>query len=105
MVSFNPIVSNQKYGVLYLVLYILAAWQKYSKVKDVKYNEIKKKMLFLINSNEGVTQPAPAPRFSRTQGKIQSSASLIGENSEEILGKWGFTNDQINNMRDNNTIW
>ena len=53
---------------------------------------------------EGVTQPAPAPRFSRTQGKIQSSASLIGENSEEILGKWGFTNDQINNMRDNNTI-
>ena len=53
---------------------------------------------------EGVTQPAPAPRFSRTQGKIQSSASLIGENSEEILEKWGFTNDQINNMRDNNTI-
>ncbi len=53
---------------------------------------------------EGVTQPAPAPRFSRTQGKIQSSASLIGENSEEILERWGFTNDQINNMRDNNTI-
>ena len=53
---------------------------------------------------EGVTQPAPAPRFSRTQGNIQASASLIGENSEEILEKWGFTNDQINSMRDNNTI-
>ena len=53
---------------------------------------------------EGVTQPAPAPRFSRTQGKIQSSASLIGENSEEILEKWGFTNAQINSMRDNNII-
>ena len=53
---------------------------------------------------EGVTQPAPAPRFSRTQGNIQSSASLIGENSEEILEKWGFTNNQINSLRENGTI-
>ncbi len=52
----------------------------------------------------GVTQPAPAPRFSRTQGNIQSSASLIGENSEEILEKWGFTNNQINSLRENGTI-
>ena len=50
---------------------------------------------------EGITQPAPAPRFSRTQGTIQSSANLTGENSEEILEKWGFTNDQISNLREN----
>ncbi len=48
---------------------------------------------------EGITQPAPAPRFSRTQGTIQSSANLTGENSEEILEKWGFTSDQISNLR------
>jgi alpha-methylacyl-CoA racemase len=50
---------------------------------------------------EGITQPAPAPRFSRTQGTIQSSANLTGENSEEILEKWGFTNDQISDLREN----
>jgi alpha-methylacyl-CoA racemase len=53
---------------------------------------------------DGVTQPAPAPRFSRTQGTIQSSASLIGENSEEILKEWGFTSDQISNLRGNCAI-
>ena len=53
---------------------------------------------------EGITQPAPAPRFSRTQGTIQSSANLTGENSEEILEKWGFTNDQISNLRENCVI-
>ena len=53
---------------------------------------------------DGVTQPAPAPRFSRTQGTIQSSTSLIGENSEEILKEWGFTSDQISNLRENCAI-
>ena len=53
---------------------------------------------------EGITQPAPAPRFSRTQGTIQSSANLTGENSEEILEKWGFTSDQISNLRENCVI-
>ena len=53
---------------------------------------------------EGVTQPSPAPRFSRTQGDIQSSAALIGENSEEILESWGFTSEQINELRKNNAI-
>ena len=53
---------------------------------------------------DGITQPAPAPRFSRTQGTIQSSTSLIGENSEEILKKWGFTSDQISDLRENCAI-
>ena len=53
---------------------------------------------------EGVTQPSPAPRFSRTQGDIQSSAALTGENSEEILENWGFTSEHINELRKNNAI-
>lgn len=39
----------------------------------------------------GVTQPAPAPRFSRTQGEIQGPAAKVGEHNEEILQGWGFT--------------
>ena len=37
----------------------------------------------------GITQPAPAPRFSRTPGAIQRQAPLPGEHTEEILADWG----------------
>jgi alpha-methylacyl-CoA racemase len=42
-----------------------------------------------------VWQPAPAPRFSRTQAEVHRCAAAIGEHSEEILREFGFTNDQI----------
>lgn len=48
---------------------------------------------------DGVTQPAPAPRFSRTQSKIASPAALIGEHSEEILADWGFESAEIEQLR------
>ena len=40
---------------------------------------------------QGVTQPAPAPRFSKTPGAIQSSPAGIGEHSDEILKDWGIS--------------
>lgn len=49
---------------------------------------------------EGVTQPAPAPRFSRTPSTIQSSAAIAGEHSEEILADWGFSEKEINELKD-----
>ncbi len=51
-----------------------------------------------VNVN-GVTQPAPAPRFSRTQGAIQSPAALVGEHSEQILADWGYTETDIAQLR------
>ena len=53
---------------------------------------------------QGVTQPAPAPRFSRTQGKIQSPAVLTGENTEEVLSDWGFSDSEISSLKMNNMI-
>ena len=53
---------------------------------------------------QGVTQPAPAPRFSRTQGKIQSPAALTGENTEEVLSDWGCSDSEISNLKMNNMI-
>ncbi len=44
---------------------------------------------------EGVTQPAPAPRFSRTPSAIQAPAAIAGEHSEDILSDWGFSEAQI----------
>ncbi len=44
---------------------------------------------------DGVTQPAPAPRFSRTPTTVQAPAAMAGEHSEEILNDWGFAPDEI----------
>lgn len=53
---------------------------------------------------EGVTQPAPAPRFSRTPGAIQSSAAMAGEHSEEILQQWGFAEEEIAELKAANAV-
>lgn len=37
----------------------------------------------------GVTQPAPAPRFSRTPSTIRSAPPLPGEHTREALTAWG----------------
>ena len=41
----------------------------------------------------GVTQPAPAPRFSRTVAEVQGPPQQA--DSEATLSKWGFTTDEI----------
>jgi alpha-methylacyl-CoA racemase len=44
----------------------------------------------------GVTQPAPAPRFSRTPGAIRSPAPTVaGQHSTEVLRDWGFAGSEI----------
>jgi alpha-methylacyl-CoA racemase len=40
---------------------------------------------------EGVTQPAPAPRFSRTPAAIAGPPSAPGRDSRDILLDWGFS--------------
>ena len=43
----------------------------------------------------GVTQPAPAPRFSATPGAIQGPPPRIGAHDEEALADWGFSRSEI----------
>ena len=38
---------------------------------------------------EGVVQPAPAPRFSRTPSSIQRPPPLPGAHTDEVLRDWG----------------
>lgn len=40
---------------------------------------------------EGVVQPGPAPRFSRTKPKIQRPPAKPGEHTDEGLRDWGFS--------------
>jgi alpha-methylacyl-CoA racemase len=40
---------------------------------------------------EGVLQPAPAPRFSRTTAELRSPPARPGEHTDVALADWGFT--------------
>ena len=39
---------------------------------------------------DGVTQPGPAPRFSRTPGAVERPAPRAGDHTDEILGELGL---------------
>ncbi|PBC56293.1 CaiB/BaiF CoA-transferase family protein [Rhodococcus sp. ACPA1] len=47
----------------------------------------------------GVVQPAPAPRFSRTPGAIQGPPAAPGQHTDDVLGDWGFTAEQLAALR------
>ena len=46
---------------------------------------------------DGVTQPAPAPRFSRTPPKIQSPP--LGPETEAVLKAWGISEEEIASLK------
>jgi alpha-methylacyl-CoA racemase len=48
---------------------------------------------------DGVVQPGPAPRFSRTPSKIQRPPARAGEHSEEVLRDWGFSPAELEQLR------
>jgi alpha-methylacyl-CoA racemase len=48
---------------------------------------------------EGVVQPGPAPRFSRTPSKIQRPPAKPGEHTEEALREWGFSASELEKLR------
>lgn len=47
----------------------------------------------------GVTQPAPAPRFSATPGAIQGPPPAIGAHDTEALTDWGFSGAEIDALK------
>jgi alpha-methylacyl-CoA racemase len=53
---------------------------------------------------EGVFQPAPAPRFSRTVPEIQGPPPLPGEHTEEALREWGLTDAELTELRGSGAI-
>jgi alpha-methylacyl-CoA racemase len=53
---------------------------------------------------DGVVQPAPAPRFSRTPSKIQRPPARPGEHTEEALKEWGFNASELERLRSSGAI-
>jgi len=48
---------------------------------------------------DGVVQPAPAPRFSRTPSAVQRPPANPGEHTEEALRAWGFSAAELEQLR------
>ncbi|RLC01595.1 MAG: CoA transferase [Deltaproteobacteria bacterium] len=54
--------------------------------------------------NEGVLQPAPAPRFSRTAPEIKGSPPTPGQDTESVLADFGFSGREIESLKSSEAI-
>jgi alpha-methylacyl-CoA racemase len=53
---------------------------------------------------EGVVQPAPAPRFSKTPGAVQRPPAHAGQHTDEVLTEWGLDADRVSKLREAGAI-
>jgi alpha-methylacyl-CoA racemase len=53
---------------------------------------------------DGVVQPAPAPRFSRTVPAVSHASPKPGEHSEAVLAASGFSTDEIEQLKQQGVI-
>ena len=52
----------------------------------------------------GVVQPAPSPRFSRTEPTLDRVPPHAGAQTDEVLADFGFSSDEIARLRDGKAI-
>ena len=53
---------------------------------------------------DDVVQPAPAPKLSRTPAAIQGPPPVPGADTEQVLAAWGFTAEEIAQLRADGAI-
>jgi alpha-methylacyl-CoA racemase len=58
----------------------------------------------LFSEHDGIRQPAPAPRFSRTPGRIQGPAPRAGEHGAAALADWGVDPDAVARLRESGVL-
>ena len=47
----------------------------------------------------GIKQPAPAPRYSRTQCEIRCPPPELGADTDTALTEWGFDEDELEDLK------
>jgi alpha-methylacyl-CoA racemase len=57
-----------------------------------------------IITRNGIPQPAPAPRFSRTAPEVERDAPWAGQHTDEALGDWGVGAGEIEKLRESGAI-
>jgi alpha-methylacyl-CoA racemase len=54
--------------------------------------------------SHGALQPAPAPRFSRTPGKLERPPAHPGQHTDDVLASFGFSRAEIAKLRESKAI-
>jgi alpha-methylacyl-CoA racemase len=57
-----------------------------------------------IIERDGVAQPAPAPRFSRTTAEVDRSAPWPGQHTDEALAAWGVSAADVAKLRETGAV-
>jgi alpha-methylacyl-CoA racemase len=57
-----------------------------------------------MTTHDGILQPAPAPRFSRTAEGIQRRPPAPGEHTDDVLAEWGFSADEVARLREDGAV-
>lgn len=52
-----------------------------------------------FTSVDGITQSAPAPRFSATPAEILTPPPALGQDTEQVLGATGFSEKEVSELR------
>ena len=52
----------------------------------------------------GITQPGPAPRFSRTPGEVRRPPPHAGQHSDEVLAELGYDEKRIAALKESGAI-
>ena len=52
----------------------------------------------------GIMQPAPAPRFSRTESAIQGPPAHVGQHSVDLLSELGFGSDEVESLTSSGAV-
>jgi alpha-methylacyl-CoA racemase len=53
---------------------------------------------------DGMTQPAPAPRFSRTPAEVRHGGHDTGQDTDEVLAAMGFAEQEIAGLKESGSI-
>jgi alpha-methylacyl-CoA racemase len=53
-----------------------------------------------FTTREGVLQPSPAPRFSRTSPSLDLPPAHPGQHTDEVLRAWGFDEAEVTKLRE-----
>ncbi len=53
---------------------------------------------------DGIIQPGPAPRFSRTPGHVKHGPPEFGAQTSETLAAWGLSREEIASLEDSKAI-
>ena len=73
------------------------------KMSEVSEHPHIKARATMVDIN-GHIQPAPAPRFSRTQAEIKHRAATVGEHTDEILAELGLDANSISQLREKGAV-